>query len=57
MRMFTSPENDEYLESIEEEYDWFCWEEADYTENKLFYEYDGSAMLRNLEELPSKGKM
>lgn len=35
----------------------YIWEEAEYMENKLFYEYDGSDMLRNLEELPTKGKM
>lgn len=45
----------EEIDAVEGEY-WYCWEEADYMENKLFYEYDGSTMLRSLEELPTKGK-
>lgn len=32
---------------------WYCWEEQDWSENKLFYEYD----LEHLEELPTKEKM
>lgn len=32
--------------------DWYCWEEQDFMENKLFYEND----LEHLEELPSKEK-
>jgi hypothetical protein len=47
------PESDEYLESIEEEYDWYCWEEEDWSENRCFYEND----LEHLEELPSKEKI
>ena len=47
------PESDEYLESITEEYDWYCWEEQDWSENKCFYEND----LEHLEELPQKEKM
>lgn len=46
-------ENDEYLESIEDEYDWYCWEEQDFMENRVMYENG----LEHLEELPSKEKM
>ena len=38
------------LLSIEE--DWYCWEEKDWMENRLFYEND----LEYLEELPRKEK-
>lgn len=34
----------------EDEERWYCWEEQDWSENKLFYEYD----LEYLEELPTK---
>lgn len=35
-------------EEIDEDEDrWYCWDEVDYMENKLFYEYD----LEHLEEL------
>lgn len=47
-----SPDSDEYLESIEEEYDWYCWEEQDFMENGVFYENG----LEYLMELPSKEK-
>lgn len=36
-------------EEIDEDY-WYCWDEADYMENRLFYEYD----LAHLEELPTR---
>lgn len=40
-------------EEIDEDEDrWFCWEEAEWEQNKLFYEYD----LEHLEELPQKEK-
>jgi hypothetical protein len=29
---------------------WYCWEEQDWSENKLFYENQ----LEHLEELPTK---
>lgn len=32
----------------EDEERWYCWEEADWSENKLFYEHD----LEHLEEIP-----
>ena len=37
----------------EDEERWYCWEEQDWSENKLFYEND----LEPLEELPQKEKM
>ncbi len=46
------PENDEYLGQIEEEYDWYCWEEQEFMENRVLYEND----LEHLEELPQKEK-
>jgi hypothetical protein len=41
-------------EEIDEDEDdtWYCWEEQDFMENKLFYEND----LEYLEELPIKEK-
>lgn len=46
------PENDEYLDQIEEEYDWYCWEEQDFRENRVVYDNG----LECLMELPSKEK-
>jgi len=46
------PENDEYLQSIEYDYDWYCWEEQDFMENRVVYENG----LEYLMELPSKEK-
>lgn len=41
------------LEEIDEDESYrYCWEEQDWSENKLFYEHD----LEHLEELPSKEK-
>lgn len=42
-------------EEIDEDEDdtWYCWEEQDWSENKLSYEND----LEHLEELPTKEKM
>ena len=41
-------------EEVDEDEDrWYCWEEADWSENKLFYECG----LEYLEELPQKEKM
>lgn len=37
----------------EDERYWYCWEEQDWSENRLFYEND----LEDLEELPQKEKM
>ena len=37
----------------EDERYWYCWEEEDWEQNKLFYECD----LEHLEELPTKEKM
>ena len=37
----------------EDEQHWYCWEEDDWEQNRLFYEYD----LEYLEELPMKEKM
>lgn len=33
-----------------DEYYWFCWEEEDWEQNKLFYEYN----LEHLEELSKR---
>lgn len=49
--MITQEELDAMSEEEEAEY-WYCWEEQDWMENKLFYKYD----LEHLEELPSKEK-
>ena len=38
-------------EEIDEDY-WYCWEEADWEINRLFYEND----LEWMEELPMKEK-
>lgn len=32
------PDSDEYLETIEDEYDCYCWEEQDFMENRVVYE-------------------
>lgn len=37
---------------LQEEQDWYCWEEEDFMENRCFYEND----LEHLEELPTKEK-
>lgn len=47
------PEYDEYLNSIEEEYKYYNWEEQEYSVNRLYYEYD----LEYLTDLPTKEKM
>lgn len=47
------PENDKILEKIEEEYDWYCWEEKDFQEGKLMYEYG----LEGLQELAVREKI
>lgn len=45
--------NDEDLvNKMEEEYQYYIWEEQDYKETKLMYEYG----LEGLEELPTKEK-
>ena len=36
----------------EDEYDWYCWEEQDFMENRVVYEND----LEHLLELPTKEK-
>jgi len=48
-----SPDNDGLIDQIEEKYDWYCWEEQDWEENKYMYEYD----LEHLEELSKREKM
>lgn len=48
-----SVEYNEFLEAVEEEYDWYCWEEQDYVEGKLMYEYG----LEGLQELAVREKM
>lgn len=45
-------QNDEYLEQVEEDYDWYSWEEQDFMENRVMY-WNG---LEYLMELPTKEK-
>lgn len=48
-----NPEMDSFLEAIEKEREYYIWEEQEYAENKLYYEYH----LEYLDELPTKEKI
>jgi len=43
----------------EDEERWYCWEEQDWSENKLFYKYDLEHLegLNKRERHPTKEKM
>ncbi len=45
-----SPENDEFLQGIEEEYDYYIWEEQEYQYTKRMYDFG----VEHLAELAYK---
>ncbi len=45
-----SPENDEFLEAIEEEYDYYIWEEQEHEYTKRMYDFG----VEHLSELPCR---